>query len=42
MKKELKDFKGRALKNLKQIKGGGVAGPIDRDKIKVPKVGKRD
>jgi len=42
MKKKLKDFKGRALKNLNQIKGGGEDAPIDRDKIKVPKVGKRD
>jgi len=42
MKKELKSFKGRALKNLNQIKGGGDDAPIDRDKIKVPKVGKRD
>jgi hypothetical protein len=42
MKKELKDFKERALKNLNQIKGGGEDVPIDRDKIKTPKVGKRD
>ena len=42
MKKELKDFKTRALKNLNQIKGGGDGGPIDRDKIKTPKPGKRN
>tara|TARA_B100001146_G_C15886826_1_gene308512 strand:- start:119 stop:247 length:129 start_codon:yes stop_codon:yes gene_type:complete len=42
MKKELKDYKERAIKNLNQIKGGGEDGPIDRDKIKVPKAGKRN
>ena len=42
MKKELKDYRGRAIKNLNQIKGGGDDGPIDRDKIKVPKAGKRN
>lgn len=41
MKKELKDFKSRAIKNLNHIKGGGGA-PIDRDKLKIPKPGKRD
>lgn len=39
MKKVLKDFKGRALKNLDKIRGGGDDGPIDRDKIKRPKAG---
>ena len=41
MKKELKDYKERAIKNLNGIRGGGEA-PIDRDKIKTPKPGKRD
>lgn len=40
MKKSLKDFKGKALKNLNKIKGGGEA-VIDRDKIRIPKPGKR-
>ncbi len=40
MKKALKDYKGRALKNLDKIRGGGDDAPIDRDKIKTPKVGK--
>ncbi|PTX43573.1 hypothetical protein C8P64_2102 [Christiangramia gaetbulicola] len=42
MKKALKDYRGRAIKNLNQIKGGGDEGPIDRDKLKVPKAGKRN
>lgn len=42
MKKELKDYKSRAIKNLNRIKGGEVAGPIDRDKLKIPKAGKRN
>lgn len=40
MKKVLKDFERRALKNLEKIRGGGDDGPIDRDKIKRPKIGK--
>lgn len=39
MKKSLKDFKDRALKNLNKIKGGGDGG-IDRDKVIRPKPGK--
>lgn len=39
MKKSLKDFKARALKNLEKIKGGGTEG-IDRDKIRRPQAGK--
>ncbi|WP_157717416.1 hypothetical protein [Christiangramia echinicola] len=46
MKKVLKDFKERSLKDLSKIQGGGdtigVGGVIDRDKIKTPKPGKRD
>lgn len=41
MKKTLKDFEARAFKNLEKIKGGGNDGPVDRDKIKIPSVGKR-
>lgn len=41
MKKVLKDFKGRSLKNLDKIRGGGEEGAIDRDKIKRPKPGKK-
>lgn len=42
MKKSLKDFQERALMNLEKIQGGGEAGPIDRDKIKYPKPGRKD
>jgi len=42
MKKVLKDFEGRALKNLDKIRGGGDDGVIDRDKMKIPKTGRRD
>lgn len=40
MKKSLKDYKARELKNLSKIKGGGDDGPIDRDKIRRPQPGK--
>ena len=39
MKKTLKDYQGRALKNLEKIKGGGNP-VIDRDKVRRPKPGK--
>lgn len=42
MKKALKEFEGRALKNLDKIRGGGDDGPIDRDKIRTPKPGKKN
>ena len=37
MKKSLKDYKGRALKHLNKIKGGGDDAVIDRDKVRRPK-----
>lgn len=40
MKKSLKDYQGRALKNLEKIKGGGSTAGIDRDKVRRPKAGK--
>lgn len=40
MKKPLKDFKTRALKDLERIKGGGTEG-IDRDKVRRPQPGKK-
>lgn len=41
MKKSLKDFKSRALRNLNKIKGGGdhSVSVIDRDKVRRPKPG---
>ena len=41
MKKSLKDFRNRELKNLDKIKGGGdhTASVIDRDKVRRPKPG---
>ncbi|WP_373055463.1 hypothetical protein [Zunongwangia sp. H14] len=39
MKKSLKDYRNRALKNLDQIKGGGGGSVIDRDKVRRPKPG---
>lgn len=39
MKKSLKDFKSRELKNLDKIKGGGNDNVIDRDKVRRPKPG---
>ena len=47
MKKSIKDFQERALKNLSTVRGGGddatgvIDAPIDRDKIKVPENGKK-
>lgn len=38
MKKSLKDYRGRALKNLEKIKGGGDT-VIDRDKVRRPRLG---
>ncbi|WP_262894944.1 hypothetical protein [Salegentibacter maritimus] len=40
MKKSLKDYQGKALKNLDKIKGGGSS-VIDRDKVRRPKPGKK-
>jgi hypothetical protein len=39
MKKALKDYQGRALKNLEKIKGGGKP-VIDRDKVRRPRPGR--
>ncbi len=39
MKKTLKDYRERALKNLGKIKGGGDS-VIDRDKVRRPRPGK--
>lgn len=42
MRKSLNDFRSRALKNLNKVKGGGEEdGGIDRDKIRLPKPGKK-
>lgn len=41
MKKKVEDFRTRALKNLDKIRGGGADSPIDRDKVRTPKFGKR-
>ena len=36
----MQDFKEKALKNPSKIRGGGEEGPIDRDKVRVPKKGR--
>ena len=41
MKKKIQDFRERALPNLNKITGGAGGSPIDRDKIKFPKNGRR-
>ena len=40
MKKLLKDYKDRSLKNSEKIKGGGAGGPVEKDKIRRPVRGK--
>ena len=39
MKKSLKDYRNRALKNLEKVKGGGE-NVIDRDKVRRPTPGR--
>ena len=39
MRKTMKDYRNRAIKNLDKIRGGGGDGTIDKDKIK--RIGKR-
>ena len=42
MKKKIQEFREKALPNLDKITGGGGGSPIDRDKLKFPKNGRRD
>ena len=39
MRKTMKDYRNRGIKNLNKIRGGDDGGTIDKDKIK--RIGKR-